>query len=189
MARTTTVKAARKPQGNCGRCGKEIRKGDSYVHASPGFRSRKLVRCTDFDCRFRQSDLTTSKLSAIYAAQEGAEDDIAALDADSTDKGTLEQILEAVADAADEVAQEYRDASDAWADGQGHEEWTDWAEECETYADDLRSVASDLEEPPEEDAESEGDEDEDPSEDGNAKVLWFDEAVETIETAIGEFSL
>lgn len=180
MAKVTTVKAARKPQGNCGRCGVEIGKGDAYIHASPGFRGPKLIRCTKHECRFRQSDLCTSKLAAIYAAQESAEDNLAELSADDATKGTFEEILEEVAAAAEEVGAEYQEASDAWADGQGHEEWQEWASECESYANTLRQIGSNLEEAPDEDDESE---------EGNALVLWFDEVLEQVEEAIGEFSL
>ena len=108
MARVTRVQKAAKAQGDCGRCGKPIEKGDPYQHASPGWRGPKLVRC--LNCSFRGSELTGSKLSEAYAAIEDAGDEI-------TDESTQEDCEASLQNAADrirEVAEEYRASSDEW---------------------------------------------------------------------------
>lgn len=137
MARVTTVNHARKDQGNCSKCGDPIKKGDGYRHASPGFRGSKIVRCLKPECSFRGSDLTTSKLATVYAAQEAAEDDVAqAEDADG-----LKAAMEAVAEAAREVADEYREAAEAM--GEAGYENEERADTLESYADEVEGFDPD----------------------------------------------
>lgn len=131
MARVTTVNHARKDQGSCSKCGDKIRKGDGYRHASPGFRSAKIVRCLKAECSFRGSDLTTSKLATVYAAQEGAEDDVNA--AETVED--LKAAVESVAEAAREVADEYREAAEAM--GEAGYENEERADTLESYADEV----------------------------------------------------
>ncbi len=75
MPRVNTVQKARKPQ-RCGSCRKEIKPGEGYRHWSFRY-GGKHVRCMDYACRPRQSDLTQSKMATVYAAIEGVEDFIA----------------------------------------------------------------------------------------------------------------
>ena len=51
---------------NCGKCGRVIPKGETYLSAAPGWRGPTLVRCTEHP--FRPSELTTSNMSVAYAA-------------------------------------------------------------------------------------------------------------------------
>lgn len=136
MARVTTVKAARKPQGRCGRCGKEIEKGDGYRHASPGFRSRKLVRCLEDACRFRPSDLTTSKMSQVYAAVEGVEDSLAEFgpfeDHDAV-KDEAQALVDGMKDEIEAVRDEYQEALDQWE--YGNEQIQEKVDEVEGWVD------------------------------------------------------
>lgn len=165
MARVTTVQKSMKAQV-CGRCHTELPKGSAYRHATPGFRGTKLIRCLGPDCRFRQSELTTSKMAEVYAAQEDAFDNIDTWDGVDTDE--LESILQDAADRARDVAQEYADAADAmgdagaemqeradeieaWADALVDVEWPDDSElgvdsdpeDTEAWADDCRQAAQD----------------------------------------------
>lgn len=137
MARVTTVSAARKDQGSCSKCGDPIPKGAAYRHASPGFRGGKIVRCMKPECSFRQSDLTTSKMATVYAAQESAEDDVnQAEDADG-----LKAALEPLAEAAREVADEYREAAEAM--GEAGYEMEEKADSLESYADEVEQFEPD----------------------------------------------
>jgi hypothetical protein len=137
VARVTTVNAARKDQGTCSKCGDPIPKGAAYRHASPGFRSRKIVRCMKPECSFRTSDLTTSKMATVYAAQEGAEDDVnQAEDADG-----LKAAMEPLAEAAREVADEYREAAEAM--GEAGYEMEEKADSLESYADEVEQFDPD----------------------------------------------
>lgn len=132
MARITNVNKAQKDQGPCGRCGEAVLRGQPYRHASPGFRARKLVRCMKPGCAFRPSDLTTSKMSEVYAAQEDAEDTISA----ATCLEDIEQALEDAAGRAEEVAQEYRDAAEAL--GGAGEENAERADEIDSWVQELQ---------------------------------------------------
>ena len=154
MARVTRVDHARKDQGTCGRCGAEIKKGDPYKHASPGFRGPKLVRCDN--CSFRQSELTTSLMSGVYAAQEGAHDALDALDSDGTftDTSDVESILSTAADEAAEVQGEYEAAAEAM--GSAGEEHQEKADMIESWGDDLGNVNYD--EPPEDEENDDNEE-------------------------------
>lgn len=140
MAKITNVTKARKAQGNCGRCGTPIAAGDPYRHASPGFRSRKLVRCMKSTCYFRQSELTTSKLAGVYEANETLEEELAGLGSED-DVETVESYRDTAADAIEDVAEEYRTASSEWAGGMNsNEEWDEKAEEVSSYAEEIRGI-------------------------------------------------
>lgn len=154
MARVTEVDHARKDQGTCGRCGTEIKKGDPYRHASPGFRGPKLVRCMAFECRFRPSDLTTSKMADVYAAQEAAHDDLDRLleEGAFTDPEDVRSVLEAVVDESSGVADEYREAAEAMGDAGSENE--ERADAIEAWCDDLGNF-EDTEGVPDDDADAE----------------------------------
>jgi len=75
--RINIVKSARKAQGHCQSCGKEIEVGQGYRWIKfryAGTRKRHL------DCpNFRPSDMTNAKYAAVYAAIENAEDGLSQL--------------------------------------------------------------------------------------------------------------
>lgn len=141
MAKVSTVEHAYKDQGKCGRCGVEIKKGDPYRHASPGFRAPKKIRCMKPECRFRQSELTTSLLADVYAAQEDADDALDQVGLDFEDAEDVITILEECASAGREVAQAYTDAAEAM--GSAGEEHQDRADMIESWCDDLDSPSFD----------------------------------------------
>jgi len=109
IAKINTVQHARKDQGKCGRCRKPIAIGDPYKWYKVGFRSRlKRVRCLQPSCAPRLSELESSRISEIYAAQEEAESMIEGAE-------TIEEINEAISvvqDAIEELADEYEQASE-----------------------------------------------------------------------------
>lgn len=106
IAKITTVTKAKKDQGKCGRCGKELPAGAPYRWFTVGFRSSyKHRRCMERACDPKNSELESSKLSEVYAVQENF--DIAGCT-------TINDIEEAVHAAGDEirtVADEYTEAS------------------------------------------------------------------------------
>src|SRR5690606_24453265 len=83
------------------------------------------------ECTFRQSELTTSKMAGVYAAQEDAADSIA--QAETIED--LKFIAEETAERIREVAQEYADAADAMG-GAGEEMW-ERADLLESAADEI----------------------------------------------------
>jgi hypothetical protein len=148
--RVNTVKKARKDQGTCPACGKEIKAGDSYKWAKGRFTAKK-VRCAS--CNFRQSDLTSSdKLSQVYAAQEGAEDAMAEWSGspDADDDGSeAKSIMETLAEAIREVAQEYQESADSihenFSESSTADECEEKAQELEQWADECEQVAEEAE--------------------------------------------
>jgi hypothetical protein len=105
VARVTTVAKARKAQRPCGKCRKEIKVGDPYLHFAVGFRGYKQVRCTDTACYPKVSERESSKIATIYAAQEDI--DFSQL----TDRDDIVAEVNQLADVIREIADEYREAS------------------------------------------------------------------------------
>ncbi len=142
LARVKTVTKSLKPY-ECGKCKTELPKGSAYRHYKIGFRSRfRHIRCMEPVCTPKASELESSKLSGVYAAQEDA---LASVE----DASTLEEItgaLESCAEAIREVATEYSDAAEAMGDA-GYE-MQEKADALESAADELESA--DIAEPDEE---------------------------------------
>jgi hypothetical protein len=179
VARITVVGKAAKPAGPCGRCDKQIEKGDPYRHATPGFRGRRLVRCMEPACAIRQSELTTSKMAGVYAAQEDAEE--ALNDVDGAE--AIQQILSDCADACREVAGEYAEAAEAM--GGAGEEMQERADEIESYCDELENMdLSELE-----DCGEPEDAPEDASEEAETFAERLENAVAEARDLIGSLSL
>jgi hypothetical protein len=108
IARIHTVKAARKDQGTCDKCGTPLPAGSAYRWYTVGFRSHfKRRRCMDPACTPRASELESSLVASIYAAQEQAEDDINAAGTPDDIQSAIESVVEAVR----EVAEQYREAA------------------------------------------------------------------------------
>ncbi len=134
MARVTTVQKSMK-ELTCGRCRTVLPKGSAYRWAKPGFRSRtRLIRCMASACSFWSSELTTSKLAEVYAAQEDA---LEAIDGAETIED-LEGILTDAAERAQAVAEEYREAAEAM--GEAGYEMEERADEIDGWADTLTDV-------------------------------------------------
>ena len=110
QARITTITKSVKP-GVCEKCRTELPPGSAYRHFKVGFRSRyKHVRCMEAACTPRPSELESSKLSEVYAAQEDAEDQLDELDADAT-ADEITEVVTALGEAIQAVADEYEEAS------------------------------------------------------------------------------
>lgn len=138
MPRVNTVKKSQKDQGKCGRCGCDLPKGSPYRWIKFGFGGGKYKRCMDPKCSFRGSDLTQSKMSGAYAAQENVEDNVG-------DCGSIEDVKALAEEAASsirEVGEEYQESADAISE---HFEGSNTAEECETKAQELEAWADEIE--------------------------------------------
>lgn len=133
VAKVEYVGKARKPQGQCGKCGDEIPAGAPYRYFYVGFRSHyKRVRCMKPECAPKVSERESSLLASVYAAQE----DNAFPNDPQEDTTTLSDALESVAATANEVADQYEEADEAMGGHQGEN-----YEKAET----LREYASELE--------------------------------------------
>lgn len=144
MARVHTIENNRSVL-ECGRCRQVIAKGAGYRYASPGFRNRnKLIRCMAVACRFRQSELTSGKMSQVYAAMETAEDAIISWDGE--DAEDVAAALRECADEVREVAQEYGDAAEAM--NSAGEAMQEKADNLESFADEIEAAADNLPDKP-----------------------------------------
>jgi predicted RNA-binding Zn-ribbon protein involved in translation (DUF1610 family) len=142
--RVNTVKKARKDQGTCPSCGKAIKAGDAYKWAKGRYTAKK-IRCES--CAFRQSDLTSSdKLSQVYAAQEGAEDAMAEW---AGEEGEAQAIMENLAEAVREVANEYQESADNihehFSESEKADECEERSQELEQWADECEQVGEEAE--------------------------------------------
>ena len=132
--RINQVKKAQKDQGTCS-CGTEITKGMPYQWIKFRYGGRR-VRCES--CRFRPSEMTQSKMSQVFAAQEGLEDFMGSWE--GTDMEELKSEIENCCSEIDEVVEEYREAAEAMGEGgTQHEERADeldgWKEELDCCLD------------------------------------------------------
>lgn len=126
----------------CDKCRREIAKGEQYRHFKVGFRyGRKQVRCMRAECSPRQSEMTNSKMSGVYAAIESAEDTLASLRAGDPedDTSSITEAVHGAAEGIEEVADEYREANDASPTGYV------FGEDLNERADELSDAASQLE--------------------------------------------
>ena len=149
--RTATVQDRSQPLDpeRCGKCGTTIEPGDPYkwTEIKMQYGGRRLVRCSTCPT-WRPSELSTSKMAGIYAAQE----------------------------AVREVAEEYRESAQAIEDGFGHptyqsDELNERADELDGWADDVEGVDFD-EWDPDPDDERWEDEDMDSAESDHWDEMW-----------------
>lgn len=180
--RVNRVARCLKSPGTCGRCGKVIAKGEPYVWAKGRYTSKR-VRCAEFKCRLRDSDLTDSKMSAAWAATEAVEDTLDAWEGDDA-----EEVATALTDCAEairEVAQEYRDSFESLPEnlqqGGVAQGWEEKADELESFADSLDDAAQQLPDPPDDEEFSDKD-----GKETDAATDWRDEVREAALSATGE---
>lgn len=133
IAKVHAVGKARKAQGKCRKCGTEINPGDGYRYWMPFFRSNtKYVVCMSQDCTPPYSELESGKAATIYAAQESFEASIDSLG----EKDEIESAVAEVAEAVEEVREEYQTAADAWE--HGNEQLQEKADHYEAQHDEIR---------------------------------------------------
>ena len=116
----------------CGRCGAPIEPGERYRQWSFRYGGTHY-RCHRPTCNPRPSELTQSLLSEVYAAREEAEAELPRCETYADMRALLEQ----VAEAAREVAQQYEEAAEAFG---GEGENAERAYELEEYADGLEAI-------------------------------------------------
>lgn len=118
---------------SCGKCGRKIEPGQEYLSWSFRYGGTRY-RCMDHPPR--PSDLTQSKMAEVYAAVEGAQDDLPGL----TETDAIQEAVHDVASTVREVAEEYREAAEPFG---GMGENAERADELEGWASDLESFYPD----------------------------------------------
>lgn len=145
MARTNTVKSARKSQGGCCVCRKPINIGDPYKWVKPRYRG-KIVACPN--CTIPLSMTSSSKMVAIYEDVDGL---------DRTSVESVAEDLHALAETVRGVGEEYQESADnqreyfpdsevADENEEKAQELDGWADNLETEADEAESELQELEE-------------------------------------------
>ena len=148
MPRITIVKAAQKNQGECGKCGAKIKKGDGYKWWKFRYGGRR-VRCLKPECAPKPSDLTQSEFyGTLYGIQEPVEEALESF----RNGGELGDLASALNDAAGELrelGEECQGKLDNMPEGlqQGDtgQLLENRAQECESKADELESAANEIE--------------------------------------------
>ncbi len=176
------------PNNTCGKCGNEIRPGDPYRWVQPksgpygGIKRYLCMTCPTW----RQSELSSSKMAGVYAAQEQCDDDLYNMN----DVSDLESLRDDLADQVEGVADEYEESAQNIVDGFGHEtsmseELQDKAGQLRDWAEDIRSV--DFDEFDEDDVESVPDATESDHEDDveQAREDWINEQREKLSDEMG----
>lgn len=137
MPRVNHVKRSRKERRCCG-CGTTIAVGDPYKWIKFRYGGRR-DKCGK--CGFRSSELTQSKLSNVYAAQEEVEDYLAGWDGDMDDlRSTIESAVEQIR----EVKDEYEEAAEAMGEAGQYGESRERADELESWLCDIEGTGDDL---------------------------------------------
>jgi hypothetical protein len=158
---TTTRKAA----GSCSRCRDDIKAGDAYRWWKFRF-GGKRIRCMKARCAPRPSDLTQSKMSSVYAAQENVDDVL--MDWDTIDLDDVRGPLEELIDEVETIGEEYQEAADNQRDtfpdsptadeneerAQQLEEWKDQLEDAKDSLEEFEGDKNDDDEPKDEDEAS-----------------------------------
>jgi hypothetical protein len=184
VARVHTVDRARKDQGHCGKCGDAIPAGSPYRWFSVGFRSHyKQKRCMKQSCYPKTSELESSLLSGVYAAQEGA-----ALPEDpEDDTSSLSDALNSVAEAANEVADQYEEADEAMGGHQG--ENYEKAESLREYASELEGWQAPDDSRPDDGCDAHDEETEGCEACADKVREWWQEQVDSAQEALDSLSL
>lgn len=175
------------PNHTCGKCGVEIRVGDSYKHVtvkSGPYGGRTMYRCHACPS-WRQSELTTSKMAGVYAAQEHLDDTIDNVDTADDLRGLASDVAEMIR----EVSNEYRESQENMESGFGHptsmsDELGEKADNLEGWADDIDSWEPDSEEPEEDSWDEEEIEDDEDFQ--SAHDDWLEEARDSLRDLVND---
>ena len=171
QARLYFTKKSRKVW-NCSSCHEEIPVGSPVISFAVGFRGWEQKRCSKPGCYPTPSQRESSLVATVYAAQENA---------DIASAGCLDDlyaIRDEIADACDEVADEY-ESNEMYDINYDLQER---AEAIRSAGDELRNWEPENDEP-EEDPEWDGDDDEPSFED------WMEESRESLQEAINNMQL
>jgi hypothetical protein len=138
MPRLHTVAKAQKHQGHCDNCGAELPAGQPYKWVKlklqrGGLKKKRCANCP----AWRPSELTMSKMSGVYAAQEATTDAL-------MDVSTFDDLVEIRDNAAAEiraVGEEYQEAYDNAPGLQAESE--EKAQALEDWASDIENADCD----------------------------------------------
>lgn len=135
----TKVKSTRGARYECVKCSKKIVAGEEY-HEWSFFRSSPRRQHASHGYP-KQSQLTSSKMSSVYASIEDAEETIPK----ATEPSDIAEALQSVADSAREVADEYQEAVDAMGAAGESGTSAERVSELESFIDELDNAISEIE--------------------------------------------
>lgn len=147
---TRSDKSQPLPPLKCESCGKDIEIGTPYKHVTPksgpygGHKRNRHESCPDW----RPSELSSSKMATVMAAQESFYDQLYSLD----EKDAIQDAVNEVAEAAREVASEYEESADNieqyFPSSDKADELRDNASQLEGWADELEQALDGEEDEP-----------------------------------------
>lgn len=181
-----TKSTAGKPY-SCGKCSSNIEPKTKYYEWSfrYGGTHRRHVACG----RPRQSELTQSKMSSVYAAVESVEDAVEAAQKDN-EISSLAEALRDAATSVEEVRDEYQSSLDGMFSQEGSvaQEMQEKIDALDSFADTLNSAADDVENfaSSREELEQPGDEPEEPTGDHEAPCPKVDGDAEDCTCGVDE---
>lgn len=159
----------------CGSCGTVLPIGSPVLSFAVGFRGYDQKRCTKPECYPSLSQRESSAVATVYAAQENF--DLGSC----TSLDDLVNAVQDVADACDEVADEYESNEMI----EVNQDLQERADTVRSAGEELEGWDADLDEEPTED-----DEDEDEGEDFDTRhEAWLDEARAVAQEAIDSMEL
>lgn len=148
------------PNRTCDKCGTEIKPGMPYkwVKTKTTYGGTKRVRCATCPT-WTQSELSTSKMAGVYAAQEEFSDFIGSWNPDDG----IDAVRDALNNCAEQVrsvGEEYRESASNIEEGFGHptymsEELEQKADELESWADEIEQAVDSVDDEPEADDDCE----------------------------------
>lgn len=141
MRVTVDDKTKPKPNLRCGACGKDIEPGTPYkwVKTKSGPYGGSKMNRHEGCPTWKPSELTSSKMAGVYAAQEECDEQIGSCE----DVSSLEELRDSIAEQIRGVAEEYEESAQNIEDGFGHE--TSMSEELREKAESLNQWADDIE--------------------------------------------
>jgi DNA repair ATPase RecN len=155
MPRVSTKKKNKAGEAyGCCRCADPIKAGDQYYEWS--FRYGGTHRQHISHGSPKQSQLTQSKMSGAYAAIESAEEAIAAADNVEDIKSALEECATEIESVAEEYQESFDNIPENLQQGGPAQEMQEKIEGLQSFAEELNSAASDLEDFDEEEPVREG---------------------------------
>lgn len=172
----------------CGRCDAPILPGEQYFYFSVGFRGSKKIRCKLHHPK--QSELTGSKMSGAYAANEGIEAEL------NDPKATISSIATALKIAAsdiesvrDEYQESYDNLPENFQNGDRGSEIQEKIDSLDAYAQSLNDKASEVRNLESSQDDSDTDPEANPEADPNGNEDLLQQAKDLAEEVLGEFEL
>jgi hypothetical protein len=185
MPRVTTVQAARKDQGTCGKCGDPLPPGTGYRWWKFRYGGR-YRRCLKSSCYPTRSDLTNSGNRKTWYGIEDALGTLGQADSHDALEASLDDLAAQVEDFGYEWEEKADNVEEHFPDDERVEEWRSFADDLSSWADTLRSAMDDADDEPDHTAFPGSGDDEGDAYD-EAMREWVDTIVDAVTADMPEY--